>query len=137
MVSDANPAAGHWFLRDLHLRPYEPLTDGTAPRLTLACLFCLPFTKTNISGAARARHIPGIFDFAAKPKTDVVARKPAKVKLGGNAIFKEVAMSAPAHKTDVQSTDPVEAVIPLIPIVLPIVGGVLMFLLAFIAVSMA
>ena len=33
--------------------------------------------------------------------------------------------------------DAVEAVVPLIPIVLPIVGAVLMFLLAFIAVSMA
>jgi hypothetical protein len=51
--------------------------------------------------------------------------------------LKEIAMSAPAHKTDDHATDPVEAVVPLIPIVLPIVGGVLMFLLAFIAVSMA
>ncbi len=33
--------------------------------------------------------------------------------------------------------DGVEAIVPLMPIVLPIVGGVLMFLLAFIAVSMA
>ena len=46
-------------------------------------------------------------------------------------------MSAPAHKTEDHTTDPVEAIVPLIPIVLPIVGGVLMFLLAFIAVSMA
>jgi hypothetical protein len=46
-------------------------------------------------------------------------------------------MSAPAHHTDGQEIDPVEAVVPLIPIVLPIVGGVLIFLLAFIAVSMA
>ena len=49
-------------------------------------------------------------------------------------------MSAPAsHETAHTSTeiDPVEAIVPLIPIVLPIVGGVLMFLLAFIAVSMA
>ena len=36
-----------------------------------------------------------------------------------------------------QSADPVETVVPLIPIVLPLVGGVLMFLLAFIAVFMA
>lgn len=33
--------------------------------------------------------------------------------------------------------DPVEAIVPLIPIVLPVVGGVLIFLLAFIAVYMA
>ncbi|MBE7367628.1 hypothetical protein [Ramlibacter pallidus] len=33
--------------------------------------------------------------------------------------------------------DPVEAVIPAIPIVLPIVGAALMFLLAFIAIYMA
>ena len=46
-------------------------------------------------------------------------------------------MSAPAHKPDDQPADPVEAVVPLIPIVLPVVGGVLIFLLAFIAVVMA
>lgn len=33
--------------------------------------------------------------------------------------------------------DAVEAVVPVIPIVLPLVGGVLMFLLAFIAIYMA
>ena len=33
--------------------------------------------------------------------------------------------------------DTVEAIVPLMPIVLPVVGGVLMFLLAFIAVYMA
>ena len=33
--------------------------------------------------------------------------------------------------------DGVEAVVPLIPLVLPLVGGVLMFLLAFIAIYMA
>ena len=40
--------------------------------------------------------------------------------------------SAPDHEVD-----PVEAIVPLIPVVLPVVGGVLMFLLAFIAVYMA
>jgi len=44
-------------------------------------------------------------------------------------------MSAP--HPEVHEADAVEAIVPLIPIVLPIVGGVLMFLLAFIAVSMA
>ena len=33
--------------------------------------------------------------------------------------------------------DAVESIVPLMPIVLPVVGGVLMFLLAFIAVFMA
>jgi hypothetical protein len=38
----------------------------------------------------------------------------------------------PEHEVDV-----VEAIVPMMPLVLPLVGGVLMFLLAFIAVSMA
>jgi hypothetical protein len=46
-------------------------------------------------------------------------------------------MSAPATTPETQALDPVEAVLPAIPLVLPIVGGVLMFLLAFIAVTMA
>jgi hypothetical protein len=33
--------------------------------------------------------------------------------------------------------DPVEAVVPMIPIVLPVVGAALMFLLAFIAIYLA
>ena len=46
-------------------------------------------------------------------------------------------MSAPVHSDDNHPSDPVDEVVPLMPIVLPIVGAVLMFLLAFIAVSMA
>ena len=50
-------------------------------------------------------------------------------------------MSAPAktdaHADTPREVDPLEAVMPLIPIVLPLCGGVLIFLLAFIAVSMA
>jgi hypothetical protein len=46
-------------------------------------------------------------------------------------------MSAPTPHTAPEKEDAIEAVVPLIPIVLPMVGGVLMFLLAFIAVSMA
>lgn len=42
-----------------------------------------------------------------------------------------------AHIAEEQAQDAVEQIVPLMPIVLPIVGGVLMFLLAFIAVSMA
>jgi hypothetical protein len=46
-------------------------------------------------------------------------------------------MSTPTAATEAHEVDPVEAIVPVIPLVLPIVGGVLMFLLAFIAVSMA
>jgi hypothetical protein len=44
-------------------------------------------------------------------------------------------MSAPTPQT--HEADAVESIVPLMPLVLPLVGGVLMFLLAFIAVSMA
>lgn len=46
-------------------------------------------------------------------------------------------MSAPAPTNDQHATDPVDDVVPMIPVVLPLVGAVLMFLLALIAVSMA
>lgn len=46
-------------------------------------------------------------------------------------------MSAPAHHDDHHAADPVDEIVPLMPVVLPIVGAVLMFLLAFIAVNMA
>jgi hypothetical protein len=46
-------------------------------------------------------------------------------------------MSAHQPVDTAHEADPVEEVLPLIPIVLPLVGGVLMFLLAFIAISMA
>lgn len=45
-------------------------------------------------------------------------------------------MSTPHHDAQVEQ-DAVEAIVPLVPIVLPIAGAVLMFLLAFIAISMA
>lgn len=41
------------------------------------------------------------------------------------------------HVEETHVPDGVESVVPLIPIVLPVVGGVLMFLLAFIAIYMA
>jgi hypothetical protein len=43
------------------------------------------------------------------------------------------------HSPETQQTpqDKVQAIVPAIPIVLPVMGGVLMFLLAFIAVTMA
>jgi hypothetical protein len=52
-------------------------------------------------------------------------------------------MSSPdtrhSHGASASATpqDPVEAIVPAIPLVLPVVGGVLMFLLAFIAIYMA
>lgn len=42
-----------------------------------------------------------------------------------------------SHDDDTQPQDGVEAIVPVMPIVLPVVGGVLMFLLAFIAIYMA
>ncbi len=44
-----------------------------------------------------------------------------------------------SHNTDTpqEPVDAVEAIVPAMPIVLPVMGGVLMFLLAFIAIAMA
>ena len=46
-------------------------------------------------------------------------------------------MSAPTPHQVAESNDPVEKIVPFIPLVLPIAGAVLMFLLAFIAIYMA
>ncbi|QNP58349.1 hypothetical protein [Paenacidovorax monticola] len=46
-------------------------------------------------------------------------------------------MSQPQSSHTPEAHDAVEAVVPLMPVVLPVVGGIMMFLLAFIAVSMA
>ena len=46
-------------------------------------------------------------------------------------------MSAPAPQNQEHEVDVVETIVPMMPIVLPIAGGVLMFLLAFIAIYMA
>ncbi len=47
-------------------------------------------------------------------------------------------MSNPTpHHDTAQSDDPIEQIVPHMPIVLPVAGGVLMFLLAFIAIYMA
>lgn len=43
-------------------------------------------------------------------------------------------MSAPSNHTESHDIDPVEAVVPMMPVILPLAGGILMFLLAFIAV---
>jgi hypothetical protein len=47
------------------------------------------------------------------------------------------AMSSPTPATPASDLDPVESVVSSMPLVLPLAGAVLMFLLAFIAVSMA
>lgn len=44
---------------------------------------------------------------------------------------------AQAHDVPAVEEDPVDSIVPMMPIVLPLAGAVLMFLLAFIAVSMA
>lgn len=47
-------------------------------------------------------------------------------------------MSSQHHNTPSEQTqDMVESIVPYMPVVLPIAGGVLMFLLAFIAIYMA
>ncbi|MES2937312.1 MAG: hypothetical protein V4864_06500 [Pseudomonadota bacterium] len=50
-------------------------------------------------------------------------------------------MSSPeprhSHGEATEPNDPVESIVPAMPIVLPVAGGVLMFLLAFIAIYMA
>jgi hypothetical protein len=59
------------------------------------------------------------------------------VKIEALQPYKGNTMSAPAPHTETHSNDPVQDIVPLMPVVLPIVGAVLMFLLAFIAVFMA
>jgi hypothetical protein len=54
--------------------------------------------------------------------------------------FEDFTMSAPAHHTTddhAVEKDAVEAIVPLMPVVLPLLGGVMMLLIAFIAVFMA
>ncbi len=48
-------------------------------------------------------------------------------------------MSAPSHQSTEAPAekDGVEAIVPLMPVVLPVVGGLMMLLIAFIAVFMA
>lgn len=45
--------------------------------------------------------------------------------------------AAHSSATPEQEQDAVEAIVPMMPIVLPVMGGILMLLLAFIAVYMA
>lgn len=46
-------------------------------------------------------------------------------------------MSASPAQHETASDDPVEKIVPMMPLVLPLAGAVLIFLLAFIAVFMA
>jgi hypothetical protein len=46
-------------------------------------------------------------------------------------------MSDPKLQDNSQPVDPIESIVPYIPIVLPVAGGVMIFLIAFIAVFMA
>ena len=41
------------------------------------------------------------------------------------------------HSKPAEEVDAIEAIVPMMPIVLPLAGGVLIFMLAFIAVVMA
>ncbi len=41
------------------------------------------------------------------------------------------------HAAESASNDPVEKIVSVVPVVLPLVGGIMIFLLAFIAVTMA
>jgi hypothetical protein len=59
------------------------------------------------------------------------------VKLPENLSPEILIMSDHAKPVSTEPQDPVEEIVPLMPVVLPVVGGVLMFLLAFIAISMA
>jgi len=58
-------------------------------------------------------------------------------KIGGFTQFVNEPTVTHSKETSPQPIDPVEAIVPLIPLVLPLAGGVLIFLLAFIAVFMA
>ena len=56
----------------------------------------------------------------------------------GPTVFEERPLSSPSQKPANDTPhDPIEDLVHSIPIVLPVVGGVLIFLLAFIDISMA
>jgi hypothetical protein len=52
-----------------------------------------------------------------------------------------ISMSTPeprhSHDDKAEPQDAIESIVPVLPLVLPVMGGVLMFLLAFIAIYMA
>jgi len=57
--------------------------------------------------------------------------------LSAARIVERMTMSAHHDAPNEASHDVVEEIVPMMPIVLPLAGAVLMFLLAFIAVTMA
>lgn len=61
----------------------------------------------------------------------------ARIHLLPHPVLPRKTMSEPAHTPDHATSDPAEEVVKYIPVVLPAVGAVMMFLLAFIAVYMA
>jgi hypothetical protein len=60
-----------------------------------------------------------------------------KIPVVANLKTQGIIMSSPTPHEQAHETDAVEDVVSMIPLVLPLAGAVLMFLLAFIAVSMA
>ena len=83
---------------------------------------------TKCSGWLRVNPITSVTHKLAKPP-----------KIRPSHIYREIeepVMSDQQH-TPAAEQDVVEAIVPLMPIVLPIAGAVLIFLLAFIAVFMA
>jgi hypothetical protein len=46
-------------------------------------------------------------------------------------------MSHASKTPDTNAVDPLESIVPVIPLVIPVAGGLMIFLLAFIAVFMA
>jgi hypothetical protein len=75
------------------------------------------------------------------PGHGLVARtgkiKSSFLKLPGATMSQHTDHSAHASHDPAHEPDAIEAIVPMMPIVLPLVGGVLMFLLAFIAVFLA
>jgi hypothetical protein len=71
---------------------------------------------------------------AQKGKIRPLSPFPGIISMSSPDHSTHAAHSSPAH---VQEQDAVEAIVPLMPLVLPAAGAVLMFLLAFIAIYMA
>lgn len=60
-----------------------------------------------------------------------------KIRVVANLITQGITMSSPTPDAPAHEADPVEAVVHSMPLVLPLAGAMLMFLLAFIAITMA
>ena len=73
----------------------------------------------------------------SRAKTESKRVRVAKIHVVTNPKTQGITMSNPTPEREAHEIDAVESVVSSMPLVLPLVGGVLMFLLAFIAVSMA